>query len=77
MKTIFSKICVRKNNFKSKATEWGKTNEPVARQEYIKLNAKYHKKLSVVEQGYLLGASPDGIVSCECHESGLLEIKFS
>ena len=53
VKTILSKICVQKNNviFKSKATEWGKTNEPVALQEYIKLNAKYHKKLSVVETG--------------------------
>ena len=82
MKTILSKICGRKNNFKSKATGWGKTNEPVARQKYIELNAKDHKKLSVVETGLLVscenpifGASPDGIVSCECHESGRLEIK--
>ena len=56
-KTILSKICGRKNNFKSKATEWGKANEPVVRQEYIKLNAKDHKKLSVVETGLF--------VSCE------------
>ena len=82
MKSILSKICSQKNNFKSKATEWGKTNEPVACQEYIKLNAKDHKKLSVVETGLfvscenpIFGASPDGIVSCECHESGLLESK--
>ena len=66
------------------ATEWGKTNEPVARQEYIKLNAEDHKKTSVVETGLfvscenpIFGASPDGIVSCECHESGLLEIRCS
>ena len=46
MKTILSKICGQKNNFKSKATtEWGKANEPVARQEYIKLKAKDHKNL--------------------------------
>ena len=45
VKTILSKICGQKNNFKSKATELGKTNEPVARREYIKLNAKDHKKL--------------------------------
>ena len=83
MKTVLSKICGQKNNFKSKATEWGKTNEPVARQEYIKRNAKDHKKLSVVETGLFVscenpisGASPDRIVSGECHESGLLEIKF-
>ena len=29
----------------------GKTNEPVARREYIKLNAKDHKKVNVVETG--------------------------
>ena len=83
MKTILSKICGQKNNFKSKATtEWGKTNEPVARQEYIKLNTKDDKKLSVVEirlfvscENPIFGVSPDGFVSCECHESGLLEIK--
>ena len=82
VKTILSKICGQKNNFKSKATEWGKTNEPVACQEYIKLNGKGHKKFSVVETGIfvscenpIFGASPDGSVSCECHESGLLEIK--
>ena len=32
VKTILSKICGQKNNFNSKATEWGKTNEPVSRQ---------------------------------------------
>ena len=32
VKTILSKICGQKNNFKSKATDWGKTNEPVSRQ---------------------------------------------
>ena len=82
VKTILSKICSQKNNFKSKAIEWGKTNEPVARQEYIKLNTKDDKKLSVVEirlfvscENPIFGVSPDGFVSCECHESGLLEIK--
>ena len=73
MKTILSKIYGQKNNFKSKATEWGKTNEPFARHEYIKLNAKDRKKYNVVETGLFIscenpifGASPDGIVSCEC-----------
>ena len=47
------------------------------------LMPKTTKKLSVLETGLfagcenpIFGASPDGIVSCECHESGLLEIKF-
>ena len=46
------------------------------------LMPKTTKKLSVVETGLfascenpIFGASPDGIVSCDCHESGLLEIK--
>ena len=82
MKTILSKICGQKNNFKSKDTEWEKTNESVARQEYIKLNAKHHKKLSVVETGLFVSCknpifrtSRNGILSCGCHESGFLEIK--
>ena len=71
VKTILSKICGQKNNFKSKVTEWRKKNEPVARQEYIKLNAKDHKKYRVVEtelfvccENPIFGASPDGIVGC-------------
>ena len=82
MKSILSKICGQKNNFKSKATEWAKTNEPVVHLEYIKLTPKTTRKLSVVETGLfvscknpIFGASPDGIVNRECHESGLLEIK--
>ena len=46
------------------------------------LMPKTTKKLSVLETGLfvscenpIFGASPDGIVSCDCHESGLLEIK--
>ena len=70
-------------HFKSKATEWAKINEPVARQGYIKLKSKDHKILNIVETGVfvscenpIFGASPDGIISCECHESGLWEIKY-
>ena len=74
----------QKNDFKSKATEWGKTNEPVACQEYNKLNARDHEKLTVAEIGLFLScenpvfwASPDAIVSCKWHKSGLLsEMKF-
>ena len=84
VKTISSNICRQKNNFKSKATEWGKTNESVSFQEYIKHNAKDYKKRSAVETGVffscenpVFGASPDGIISCEYHESGFLKFKCS
>ena len=32
-------------------------------------------ELFVSSENPIFGASPDGIVSCECHESRLLEIK--
>ena len=79
--TILSKICDQKNNCISKATEWRKRNESVARQEYIKHNAQDCTELSVVETGLFFScenpffrAPYDGIVSCECHKLRLLEI---
>ena len=46
------------------------------------LTPKTTKNFSVVKTGLfvscenpIFGSSPDGIISCECHESGLLEIK--
>ena len=72
MKNILLKIWGQKNDFKLKATEWGKTNEPVACQQYIKLSSRDHKKLTVVKIGLFLScenpifkASPDAIVSCK------------
>ena len=72
MKTILSKICGQKNNFKSKATtEWGKANEPVARQEYIKLKAKDHKNLVLQKHSYLLAVK---IQFLGLHLMGLLAV---
>ena len=66
----------------SKATEWGKMNETVACEENIKHSTKDHEKLSAVETGsfdscknQIFGTSPDGTISCECHESALLKFK--
>ena len=66
------------------ALKWGSENEDKARQEYISnINAK-HYALVVTTSGLVispkfpfLGASPDGVVNCECHGCGLLEIKWS
>ena len=62
---------VRKTILSQKLQNGEKKNEPVARQEYIKLNAKDHKKYRVVEtelfvccENPIFGASPDGIVGC-------------
>ena len=61
------------------ALKWGKENEDKARQEYIcDIIAKHHA-LVVTTSGLVI--SPkfsfplDGVVNCECHGYGLLEIK--
>ena len=81
-KTLLSKVCGYYPNVKSKATQWGLGNEPVARKLYIKDNRKKHKHLQVSECGLFIdiefpyiAASPDALVSCTCHGKGLLEIK--
>ena len=67
------------------ALRWGRENEDKAHQKYISnINAKHHAKLVVTTSSSVispkftfLGASPDGVVNCECHGCGLLEIKCS
>ena len=65
-----------------KYTRYGKKLEPSARDCYRNLISKQHGHLKVIESGFhvraicpLLGASPDGIVSCSCHSDRVLEIK--
>ena len=59
----------------------GSENEDKARQEYASnIIAKHHATTSglVISPKFpFLGASPDGVVNCECHGCGLLEIKCS
>ena len=59
------------------ALRWGSENEDKARQEYVSnIIAKHHATTSglVISPKYpFLGASPDGVVSCECHGCGLLK----
>ena len=81
-KTFVSKVCGYYPKFSSKATEWDISNEAVARRNYTKKIISPHRNLTVTKPGLFIdienpfiGASPDGLVSCSCHESGLLEIK--
>lgn len=65
------------------AIKYGRAMESEARKRYIQLGKKNgHKKLEVQECGLFIvkehgymGASPDGLVNCECCGQGLLEIK--
>ena len=63
------------------AVQWGNSNENTARQEYIEKMSS-HESLTCTAVGLVvnplyphLGASPDGIVHCNCCGKGLVEIK--
>ena len=64
------------------ALKWGVNHDDQARQEYIELMKRHHEGFECHPAGLTvnpkyphLGASPDGVVSCVCCGSGLLEIK--
>jgi len=64
------------------ALKWGRQNEENARQDYKVDMMKNHVDFEVHTAGLLisskypfLGATPDGIVSCSCCGTGLLEVK--
>lgn len=68
----------------SKFMEFGKKYEHVARQLYITKNELVHKNFRMEQCGLfvdrdcpILGASPDGVVTCSCHTKRILEIKCS
>lgn len=71
------------HKFSTEATKWGCEHEKVARKQYIDMQAKKHKNFKVSDSGFVidtnyphLGASPDGIISCDCcNGCGVLEIK--
>ena len=67
---------------KTAAMSWGIEKEKYARKRYVKEIKKQHKKFSCEESGlilhsecYMLGASVDGRVTCDCCGVGNLEIK--
>ncbi len=62
--------------------KWGRDNEDPAIKRYILAMSTSHKNLTVTKCGLFvhpdesyLRASPDGIASCECHGSRLIEVK--
>ena len=68
--------------FTNVATEWGKRKEETARKSYVAKMVAKHQNFKCSENGLILseayprfGASPDGLVTCECCGNGCLEIK--
>ena len=72
------------HKFYSVACSYGCKHENTARKEYVYEMRRNHVKFSITESGLVLdplypflGASPDGLVSCDCCGKGVLEIKCS
>ena len=82
-KSLIKGICYPDaHRFSNAATKWGIEKEPVAREAFEFAVAADHLNLSVAECGLhvngklpFLGASPDGLVFCECCGNGICEIK--
>lgn len=82
-KSLLKSICYPlKNTFKSIATEWGINHEEKAKASYMEKNKNHHINFSMNNSGLVinpslpyLGASPDGIINCDCCGKGCLEIK--
>ncbi len=81
--SLIKSICYpESHNFKFKATSWGCEHEESARKSYIEIAKRRHNKLESSQCGLVIstsfpymGASPDGIVNCECCGNGVVEIK--
>ena len=82
-KTLFEKIMQYTIRKPTNQMQYGSAMESSARDWYFATQKQKHVNLSVREAGFhvrvnypFLGASPDGIVSCDCHDQKLLEIKY-
>ena len=60
----------------------GKEHKDMAREQYIDQQKKKHDSFYCRKSGLFLykkfafmGANPDGLVNCKCHETRVLEIK--
>lgn len=82
-KSLVRKIChPEKCTFSSKATNYGSSFEKEALNDFMLEKSSHHINFQVKNCGLILsndypglGASPDGLVSCDCHEDAVLEIK--
>ena len=68
--------------FKTKATTWGCTHEKAARRRYVSKIKEKHLNFSLKDSGLVInpqwsfiGATPDGLVYCDCCGHGVTEIK--
>ena len=81
--TIIERLLYDSKDLKNvPAIKWGRENEDTARKEYQTRKEQTHTNFKCVLSGLVvnplyphLGASPDGVINCDCCGEGLLEIK--
>lgn len=81
--TIVERLLYDTKNLKNVlAIKWGREKEDVARTEYQTRKQQTHTNFKCTLSGLVvnplyphLGASPDGVIECDCCGVGLLEIK--
>ena len=83
--SLIKRICYPQSyKFKTKATQWGIDHEKLARALFLNKMSDSHVNLQVHDCGLMispslshLGASPYGIVTCNCCGKGVIEVKCS
>ena len=81
--SLINRICYPESyKFSTEATRWGCEHEAVTREEYCNQVKRNHLNYSIMDSGLIihpdypyLGASPDGLISCDCCGRGTLEVK--
>ena len=81
--SLVKRICYPENyQFKTEATEWGSKHEIDAKKVYCTEMAEHHQNFCFKTPGLILstnhphlGASPDGVSSCDCCGESIVEIK--
>ena len=82
-KSLVKNICYPTSKpFTAKQTQWGCDHEKDAKELYIKTMMHEHENFTLSESGFVInpkypfmGATPDGVGSCDCCGEVLLEIK--
>lgn len=81
--SLVQRICYpSQGTFTTVATTWGIDNEPRARAQYVEAMTSRHANFKCNASGVhisfdhqFLAATPDGVVSCDCCGTGVLEVK--
>ncbi|KAK7899652.1 hypothetical protein WMY93_020505, partial [Mugilogobius chulae] len=80
--TVVKQVCYPGNTFSTEALRWGIEHEATALNAYISSTTNHHQNLLINKCGFIincrfpeLGASPDGLIMCDCCGKGCLEIK--